>query len=52
MGYGKAERRGGLEVDGHLKFAVSGINVHGYFLEYDTEHASGFEPLRHIPKGL
>src|SRR3989441_6718786 len=23
----------------------------GYFLEYDTERAGGFEPLRHLPKG-
>ena len=23
----------------------------GYFLEYDTDHAGGFEPLRHLPKG-
>jgi 5-methyltetrahydropteroyltriglutamate--homocysteine methyltransferase len=27
------------------------INVHGYFMEYDTERAGGFEPLRHVPKG-
>ena len=23
----------------------------GYFLEYDTERAGGFEPLRHLPRG-
>jgi 5-methyltetrahydropteroyltriglutamate--homocysteine methyltransferase len=27
------------------------INVHGYFLEYDTDRAGGFEPLRLVPKG-
>jgi 5-methyltetrahydropteroyltriglutamate--homocysteine methyltransferase len=25
--------------------------VDGYFLEYDTERAGGFEPLRFLPKG-
>ena len=27
------------------------INVNGYFLEYDTSRAGGFEPLRLLPKG-
>jgi 5-methyltetrahydropteroyltriglutamate--homocysteine methyltransferase len=27
------------------------IKVHGYFMEYDTERAGGFEPLRLLPKG-
>ena len=27
------------------------INVDGYFLEYDSERAGGFEPLRFLPKG-
>jgi 5-methyltetrahydropteroyltriglutamate--homocysteine methyltransferase len=27
------------------------INVHGYFMEYDTERAGGFEPLRLLPRG-
>src|SRR5215471_4887006 len=27
------------------------INVHGYFMEYDSERAGGFEPLRKLPKG-
>jgi 5-methyltetrahydropteroyltriglutamate--homocysteine methyltransferase len=27
------------------------INVHGYFMEYDSERAGGFEPLRFVPKG-
>ncbi len=26
-------------------------NVQGYFMEYDTERAGGFEPLRFVPKG-
>jgi 5-methyltetrahydropteroyltriglutamate--homocysteine methyltransferase len=26
------------------------IKVHGYFMEYDTERAGTFEPLRHVPK--
>ena len=26
------------------------INVHGYFMEYDTERAGGFEPLRFLPR--
>jgi len=27
------------------------IDVDGYFLEYDTERAGGFEPLRYLPEG-
>ena len=27
------------------------IEVDGYFLEYDTSRAGGFEPLRHLPHG-
>jgi 5-methyltetrahydropteroyltriglutamate--homocysteine methyltransferase len=27
------------------------IKVHGYFMEYDSERAGGFEPLRFLPKG-
>jgi 5-methyltetrahydropteroyltriglutamate--homocysteine methyltransferase len=26
------------------------INVDGYFLEYDSDRAGGFEPLRFLPK--
>jgi 5-methyltetrahydropteroyltriglutamate--homocysteine methyltransferase len=26
-------------------------NLDGYFLEYDSDRAGGFEPLRHFPKG-
>jgi 5-methyltetrahydropteroyltriglutamate--homocysteine methyltransferase len=28
----------------------SKIRVHGYFMEYDSERAGGFEPLRFVPK--
>ncbi len=27
------------------------INIQGYFMEFDTERAGGFEPLRFLPKG-
>src|SRR5712691_4590233 len=27
------------------------IKVHGYFMEYDSARAGGFEPLRFVPKG-
>jgi methionine synthase II (cobalamin-independent) len=30
---------------------LAGTNYDGYFLEYDTERAGGFEPLRFLPKG-
>ena len=29
----------------------SGLEVDGFFLEYDTERAGGFEPLKFMPKG-
>src|SRR5713226_140983 len=31
--------------------AFSRLDVDGFFLEYDTERAGGFEPLRYVPKG-
>ena len=40
---------GGYEPVAELLFHT--INVHGYFMEYDTERAGGFEPLRLVPKG-
>jgi 5-methyltetrahydropteroyltriglutamate--homocysteine methyltransferase len=40
---------GGYEPVAELLF--NKINVHGYFMEYDTERAGGFEPLRFLPKG-
>jgi 5-methyltetrahydropteroyltriglutamate--homocysteine methyltransferase len=30
---------------------LGGLNVDGYFLEYDTDRAGGFDPLRFLPKG-
>jgi 5-methyltetrahydropteroyltriglutamate--homocysteine methyltransferase len=40
---------GGYEPVAELLFNT--INVHGYFMEYDTVRAGGFEPLRFVPKG-
>jgi 5-methyltetrahydropteroyltriglutamate--homocysteine methyltransferase len=40
---------GGYEPVAELLF--NNINVHGYFMEYDTARAGGFEPLRFVPKG-
>jgi 5-methyltetrahydropteroyltriglutamate--homocysteine methyltransferase len=39
---------GGYEPVAELLF--NSINVHGYFMEYDSERAGGFEPLRFVPK--
>ncbi len=30
---------------------LGGVDIDGYFLEYDSERAGGFEPLRFLPKG-
>jgi 5-methyltetrahydropteroyltriglutamate--homocysteine methyltransferase len=40
---------GGYEPVAELMFNT--INVHGYFMEFDSERAGGFEPLRFVPKG-
>jgi 5-methyltetrahydropteroyltriglutamate--homocysteine methyltransferase len=40
---------GGYEPVAELLFNT--INVHGYFMEFDSERAGGFEPLRFVPKG-
>jgi 5-methyltetrahydropteroyltriglutamate--homocysteine methyltransferase len=32
------------------KILFDRIKVHGYFMEYDSDRAGGFEPLRHLPK--
>jgi 5-methyltetrahydropteroyltriglutamate--homocysteine methyltransferase len=40
---------GGYEPVAEILFNT--INVHGHFMEYDTERAGGFEPLRFVPKG-
>ena len=39
---------GGYEAEQEILF--NKIKVHGYFMEYDTERAGGFEPLRLVPK--
>jgi len=39
---------GGYEPVAEILF--NAINVHGYFMEYDTDRAGGFEPLRFVPK--
>ena len=41
--------QGGYEPIAELLF--NGIGVNGYFMEFDTERAGGFEPLRFVPKG-
>ncbi len=40
---------GGYEPVADILF--NAINVHGYFMEYDSDRAGGFEPLRLVPKG-
>jgi 5-methyltetrahydropteroyltriglutamate--homocysteine methyltransferase len=40
---------GGYEPVAEMLFNT--INVNGYFMEFDTERAGGFEPLRFVPKG-
>ena len=40
---------GGYDPVAELLFNT--IKVHGYFMEYDSERAGGFEPLRFVPKG-
>jgi 5-methyltetrahydropteroyltriglutamate--homocysteine methyltransferase len=40
---------GGYEPIAEMLFNT--IHVHGYFMEFDSERASGFEPLRYVPKG-
>ena len=39
---------GGYEPVAELLF--NGINVDGYFMEFDTQRAGGFEPLRFVPR--
>ena len=41
--------QGGYEPIAELLF--NSISVNGYFMEFDTERAGGFEPLRFVPKG-
>jgi 5-methyltetrahydropteroyltriglutamate--homocysteine methyltransferase len=40
---------GGYEPIAEILFDT--IKVHGYFMEYDSERAGGFEPLRFVPAG-
>ncbi|HET7191202.1 MAG TPA: 5-methyltetrahydropteroyltriglutamate--homocysteine S-methyltransferase [Pseudolabrys sp.] len=40
---------GGYEPVAEILFNT--INVHAYFMEYDSDRAGGFEPLRFVPKG-
>jgi 5-methyltetrahydropteroyltriglutamate--homocysteine methyltransferase len=40
---------GGYEPVADILF--NAINVHGYFMEYDSARAGSFEPLRYVPKG-
>ncbi len=40
---------GGYEPIAEMLFNT--IGVHGYFMEYDSARAGGFEPLRLLPKG-
>jgi 5-methyltetrahydropteroyltriglutamate--homocysteine methyltransferase len=39
---------GGYEAVQEILF--NKIKVHGFFMEYDTDRAGGFEPLRMLPK--
>jgi methionine synthase II (cobalamin-independent) len=39
---------GGYDAEAEVLF--NRIKVHGYFMEYDTARAGGFEPLRLVPK--
>ena len=40
---------GGYEPVAEVLF--NAIKAHGYFMEYDSDRAGGFEPLRFVPKG-
>jgi 5-methyltetrahydropteroyltriglutamate--homocysteine methyltransferase len=40
---------GGYEPVAEILFNET--NVHAYFMEYDSDRAGGFEPLRFVPKG-
>ena len=40
---------GGYDAEAEVLFHRA--HVHGYFMEYDSERAGGFEPLRLVPKG-
>jgi 5-methyltetrahydropteroyltriglutamate--homocysteine methyltransferase len=40
---------GGYDPVAEILFNVIGVD--GYFMEYDSDRAGGFEPLRFVPKG-
>ena len=42
---------GGYEFVSDQLLGAVDDKLDGYFLEYDTDRAGGFEPLRHLPKG-
>ncbi len=46
---GRWVAEGGYEPVADVMF--NELNIDGYFLEYDSERAGGFEPLRFVPKG-
>jgi 5-methyltetrahydropteroyltriglutamate--homocysteine methyltransferase len=46
---GKWIGAGGYEPIAEKAFAA--LDVDAFFLEFDSERAGGFEPLRHVPKG-
>jgi 5-methyltetrahydropteroyltriglutamate--homocysteine methyltransferase len=43
---GQGQASGGYDVIAER--ALEGLDVDGFFLEFDTERAGGFEPLRHV----
>src|SRR5260370_23317791 len=47
--HGKWMAAGGYERIAEQSF--SSLNVDAFFLEFDTERAGGFDPLRFMPKG-
>jgi 5-methyltetrahydropteroyltriglutamate--homocysteine methyltransferase len=46
---GRWVAEGGYEPVADVMF--NEMNIDGYFLEYDSDRAGGFEPLRFVPKG-
>ncbi|BAK65459.1 hypothetical protein SLG_07840 [Sphingobium sp. SYK-6] len=46
---GRWVAEGGYEPIADVMF--NELNIDGYFLEYDSDRAGGFEPLRFVPKG-
>ena len=46
----RSTHMGGGAYDAVADVLFNRIKVHGYFMEYDTDRAGGFEPLRMLPK--